>query len=1592
MAIRLLLVLTWLFTISPVMSAPADLNPPGLPSASLCQNGSWSYSSGTYTCTGRIVFPSGVTYTSKSTVTFWGNEGITVGNAVIGSSKALIHLRSDYGSISVTGNSNIRGNITTSSGAITIAGTYLYGTLTTNSTLNVSNSTMTAAVSALNGVTATSTTFNSTLTANSGSINLTGGRVDGKIQSNCCSLTTNNTSLYGGATIQSGISITGGTIAGGFALTAFNGVTLSSVTMTSGAITGASAITISNSTIGSASSPVTMTSNTGAITMSNTTSYGTFTAPSYSEVILNTGSTVTGNCYPNSEDCTGAVTPEPENCPIPESGSQSLAGKVIFNEVSFHGDTANGDWFELYVNEGVHNLAGWKVKLKGRGGINQTITLPNVTIPWTSSANGKFIIFAASTNDSAIQRAIELGVLQQNVNLFLIPGIELHNTLQEMLLTDTNDNLVYYLGYANNSSTANNFDYSCAEDFPQFADTIEDVGQDDTACTTVDGESAYTENGDWSAGCSGNTTIGYTNDGDSITEETFVNKYRVEHITTATIGQPVTLTIKACISDDCSSLLPGTVTGQIAIQSGAGTLSSTSITFSGGQTTVQLTPTAAGTITFVLSNMQVQSSGIALVAATPVCLNVANSADSFCQIAAVSGETCFAEGFSDYANWYPTVVNSTPPALVDGRLQLTTNAQNQSTSITFRQGFPAAGNKLKVEFDHYAYNGSGADGIALVFSDAEVNPVPGSYGGSLGYAQRTNVSPSQPGFAGGWLGIGFDEYGNFSQETEGRNGGVVTIRPNAIGVRGAASTNYVWLGGSSTLSPVLGASGATPGRGDRYRVTIDSATDPAKVAFLLERQSAGSASYSPILSSTDLTAGGHPAPPQNLLLSFTGSTGDFTNVHAIDNVSVCTVLPPASVNLGEEIHHFQLSYNSGVTCESNEVEVKACLNAECTALYSGQVNLSLSATAGATWPSDSTLSFNNGQGTALLAKTTVGTSLLAIAASNLSQTNPVQCIDSGTLDSACSVQFNDASLQFSFIPNQVAGAWSSESNILKVVETIPETGVCSSRVVPAANVQMGYQCTNPTACIAGQELRVTDTDIDPVEETILASNDLGAINNYQDVSLSFSNAENTYALMYTDVGKIRLKARLALAATATQPAVTLEALSNEFVVRPHRINVTAALSSTTANPANAENPQTYGTDSGFVAAGEAFQVYAAPLNALGDLTPNYGNEDEAESVELQFGELLHPVGGEDGELTAAGGFNKVSSGTFNNQFRTTDVRWDEVGTITLLAKVEGGDYLGTGLGAAVESDPYTVGRFYPMRFSLISSALENTCSAFSYMGQPAIKLVYEIQAKNLAGNKTLNYHGGYSDTLAEPVAAFENTSPAMDLTSRVDMGTLPAWNEGSYLFSRTDLIFSKLAAADGPYAAVLAELQLTDELDQRVLEGGTADECGDDCSVSPVTGTLDVRFGRLFINSGIGDENEQLRVTVEAQYWNGSNFVRNSLDNCTTFDPEYWGAVKALDPAAPSAPANIDLSGNPSVLVDGVSLPNAYWLVPPAVRSKYILQCAGTIAQCVQQSWLQYDWNGDATIDDDDLDNGPEFVFGLRTGNKRQIFWQERLN
>ena len=264
--------------------------------------------------------------------------------------------------------------------------------------------------------------------------------------------------------------------------------------------------------------------------------------------------------------------------------------------------------------------------------------------------------------------------------------------------------------------------------------------------------------------------------------------------------------------------------------------------------------------------------------------------------------TCITDKFSAGLNpalwsvsgsgYTPQVVTS--PTVPSSRLRLTDNGGNRATMAQLKKWFPAANNKVVIEFDYYDYGGSGADGVGVVLSDASVPPTAGGYGGSLGYANRGGVN----GFNGGWLGVGLDEFGNYPNSTESRRGYPAGFTPpvgansvagfyaSSIGVRGsgvAQASGYQLLANTGVLTPSLTTTNAVP---QRYRVTMNHSNSTN--AYVTVERNTGSG-YTTVVPAFDVRGAstGQAAVPTNMLLSFTGSTGGSTNYHEIGNVSVC---------------------------------------------------------------------------------------------------------------------------------------------------------------------------------------------------------------------------------------------------------------------------------------------------------------------------------------------------------------------------------------------------------------------------------------------------------------------------------------------------------------------------------------------------------------------------------------------------------------------------------------------------------------------------------------------------------------------------------
>ena len=202
---------------------------------------------------------------------------------------------------------------------------------------------------------------------------------------------------------------------------------------------------------------------------------------------------------------------------------------------------------------------------------------------------------------------------------------------------------------------------------------------------------------------------------------------------------------------------------------------------------------------------------------------------------------------------------------------------------------------LAVDFDFFMYdNGSminaPGDGIAFVLVDGNANiSGPGAEGGGLGYAPIGGIA----GLPGGYLGVGFDQLGNFEQSLTDGSG--CTPPPPAgvfpqprVGIRGPGSgtTGYCLEANSGVLPAALGVPRATSRSAAGVRrhahIDIDNPAAPSpRVAVSIDF----GAGLVPVL-----TAPLPADPPATFQFGFSGGTGVDDSVNEISNVHVSSVV------------------------------------------------------------------------------------------------------------------------------------------------------------------------------------------------------------------------------------------------------------------------------------------------------------------------------------------------------------------------------------------------------------------------------------------------------------------------------------------------------------------------------------------------------------------------------------------------------------------------------------------------------------------------------------------------------------------------------
>lgn len=834
-----------------------------------------------------------------------------------------------------------------------------------------------------------------------------------------------------------------------------------------------------------------------------------------------------------------------------------------------------------------------------------------------------------------------------------------------------------------------------------------------------------------------------------------------------------------------------------------------------------------------------------------------------------------------------------------GKLRLTERTNNNAKAATVPGIFPAAGNYISVEFYHYAYYGTnpGADGIAVTLSDYSIPAVPGGFGGSLGYAPR-NDGNRPPGFAGGWLGVALDEYGNYQNPTEGRTGGP-GFRSQSIGVRGPGkgANGYRWMTGTASNpggTTIDSRASTTPAPGYLYQVIVDATRSANGVINVQVNRdstnkdgSAYQSLFTPFNAYTEAAYALNQGWIDKLLpdywkVSFTGSTGGSTNIHEIGGLRICaqTIAPPT----GGIANGFAVIDEAYPTAPNSTVPAYQDL-------LEGHIYMKLTGVPFKLWVAaltDDGISTAYSAGSAKHVSVKLVDNTDGVCGTDTNRQCTAACASKAAVEAggerivAYSTSDRGGKRSPDFTLNS---AWK---NLVAIVRECT-TSACSAFTTTRPACSADSFSVRPTgiASVISSNATNASTSGSPVfkagsENFTLAATTVGVTVN-----------GTSYPSRYTGVMKIN--------------SDSIEPISpgGGIVVVPGTVTSTSGTDE--FPPALSGTPSSTATGTFTYSEVGAFKILGANFSAATPRGPGVYDDTWSEiDSELSRNDCVSGSGG------AAYSNVKNADGKYGCNF-------------------------------GLMTDSGIFGRFIPDHFQLgidgepekgeilNRSELGPACtpaSVFTYMGEP-FRLTFKLTAKNKEGETTRNYAGGYAKLTATnwlnfnvansvgvgmiatdyPVApgtckaVFSNSAPysttfactpgvtppaPINRTTGSPVGprvavlgtpAAPSWIDGVGTFA-ADLVLERADRPDGPYAKLNVGVAPVDA-DGIRLGASDLDVDNDGANERGLVATTQVRYGRMLISNAYGSESLPLPVQVRAQYWNGTAWANNLFDNCT---------------------------------------------------------------------------------------------------------------
>jgi uncharacterized protein DUF6701 len=494
---------------------------------------------------------------------------------------------------------------------------------------------------------------------------------------------------------------------------------------------------------------------------------------------------------------------------------------------------------------------------------------------------------------------------------------------------------------------------------------------------------------------------------------------------------------------------------------------------------------------------------------------------------------------------------------------------------------------------------------------------------------------------------------------------------------------------------------------------------------------------------------------------------------------------------------------------------------------------------------------------------------------------------------------------------------------------------------------------------------------------------------------------------------------------AASPTV-VSCSTNAFTIRPTAL--TAVASPTLTNSVATGTPQ--------AKAGDAFDLTATAVTGY-DGTPSIDNTKivahagafQAGSISGSFG-AANPIGGSATgsafTYSEVGNFTIGINGVYDNAFTNgssdpSDGDCTADFSNTLDGSGRYGCYFGNSSASAI------IGRFTPDHFdvSINTPTFATGCAAgnFTYVGQTfgyTVQPVMTVTAKNAGNSTTRNYRGSSWWKITNGSLTGKNyaaSTGTLDTTGIMGTDPVirfngdglpgePAAGEGTLTFSSgTGLFFTRV----NPVATFNAEISLAINV---------ADSDGVTAATNPArfgqaaaglgmafNNGKPMRFGRLIATNARGSHLVPLSMTMELQYWNGTAFITNTMDSCTTVaasNIEMRNFSQNLDPCETSLTAGAFANGRATARLSkllGSGNTGSVTLVPrleqtPGGSPQTCI--AGALQPVVGANlpYLEGKWDGtDQGADGKLYDDNPagRATFGVYSGTRGVIDFRENF-